>query len=247
MAEVIFRDRNVLPAAGSVPGHWNFTHGLRMDYQRTKDQKSREAVLLMAQHAAFARDETPLDASRPEAASREVAYAIMSYLDAEQLGAPRRERLAMLLDQALGHLDQWFVQKSSPDWAPFMFGLTAEALISYHTQIEQEPRILAALQRSTDALWKTAWLPEGEAFFYRADNPKDVAPDLNLLVAPIFAWLYLQTGDAIYRDRGDQVFAGGVLHAHIDASQKHFNQSYRWSFDYLNWRREADRRWSGRY
>jgi hypothetical protein len=245
-AEVIFRDRNVLPRKGGVPGYWNFTRGLRIDAERTRDEKSREAVLLMARNSAYARDDTPLESTRSEASSREVAYAIMSYIDAEKLGAPRRQRLAALVDQALGHLQQWFVQKSSSNWAPFMVGLTAEALISYHTHIRKDPRIVPALERATDAMWKEAWLPKSEAFFYRADNPRGAAPDLNLLVAPIFAWLYLETGKPIYRDRGDQVFAGGVRHANIDASQKHFNQSYRWSFDYVKWRREADSRWTGK-
>jgi len=141
-----------------------------------------------------------------------------------------------MVDQALGHIDQWFVEQSAEDWAPFMFGLTAEALIDYYHYVDQDERIVDALCLGADAIWEQAWIPEDEAFFYRADNPDaGGAPDLNLLIAPVYAWLYRQTGEEIYRDRGDQVFAGGVRGAWLDG-YKQFNQNYRWSFDYLRWR-----------
>jgi hypothetical protein len=47
--------------------------------------------------------------------------------------------------------------------------------------------------------------------------------------------MYQQTGDDTYRDRGDQVFAGGVRGAWLDGP-KQFNQNYMWSFDYVKWR-----------
>jgi hypothetical protein len=69
----------------------------------------------------------------------------MSYLNAEALGEPRRARMTQLADQALAHIDQWFVKKSSrqpkgsdvPEATgqyyiqPFMVGLTTQALIQY--------------------------------------------------------------------------------------------------------------------
>jgi hypothetical protein len=47
--------------------------------------------------------------------------------------------------------------------------------------------------------------------------------------------MYQQTGDTTYRDRGDQVFAGGVTRAYLN-NGKQFNQNYMWSFDYVKWR-----------
>jgi hypothetical protein len=44
--------------------------------------------------------------------------------------------------------------------------------------------------------------------------------------------MYHQTGDDAYRDRGDQVFAGGVTRAWLDGG-KQFNQNYMWSFEYV--------------
>ena len=66
-------------------------------------------------------------------------------------------------------------------------------------------------------------------------NPHVPAPDLNLLIAPMYAWLYRQTGETKYRDQGDALFAGGVKKAYLDGG-KQFDQNYWWSFDYVRWR-----------
>src|SRR5207302_6734489 len=98
----------VLPNKGKVPGYWNFTHGLTMDYLRTGDEASKTAVILLSENAAYAADSTEPAWTQSAVRSREVAYAIMSYINAEQVGARPRPRLSRLVDHALGHLDQWF-------------------------------------------------------------------------------------------------------------------------------------------
>jgi hypothetical protein len=218
-----------------VQGWRVFPHGLYMDFQRTGDKKSKEAALFISRNSAFASTGGGSD----EKLSRETAYCINSYLVAEALGEPRNEKLTQAVEYALGHIDQWFVQNSSGNWAPFMFGLTCEALISYYQQIEKDPRIIRAIKLGLDACWERAWIEEKQAFFYRANNPGNAAPTLNLLIAPAYAWMYLQTGDVTYRDRGDKIFEGGVHKAYLDGG-KQFSQNYRWSFDYIKWRTEAD-------
>src|SRR5207302_4670067 len=128
-----------------VPGYYNFTQGLTMDYLRTGDATSKDAVILLSQNAAFAPDGTPLEWTKDAKFSREVAYTIMAYLNAEKVGAPRRSRLEQLVDQALHHIDQWFVSKSASYVQPFMVGLTAEALIMYD-DIRPDPRIPPAIK-----------------------------------------------------------------------------------------------------
>ncbi len=92
---------------------------------------------------------------------------------------------------------------------------------------------------AADWLWANAWHPAERAMFYDALNggtgPGTGAPDLNLLIAPMYAFLYAQTGEVKYRDQGDAIFAGGVDLAWL-AGAKQFNQSYMWSFDYVKWR-----------
>jgi hypothetical protein len=227
----------VFTLPGKVPGWRLFPHGLYLHFKRTGDQKSKAAALLLSRNSAFA----AVGGGPGEELSRETAYCIHVYLIAEALGEPRHSKLETAVDYALGHIDQWFVQNASKNWAPFMFAVTCEALISYYDKVKKDPRILPAIQRGLDACWKRAWIAEQQAFFYRADNPTEGAPDLNLLVAPVFAWVYLQTGDTKYRDRGDRVFAGGVRGAYLDGG-KQFSQNYRWSFDYVKWRSAAERR-----
>jgi hypothetical protein len=116
------------------------------------------------------------------------------------------------------------------------------ALIRYW-DATHDPRVQPALQKALDWLWARAWVAKDRAFWYdnwaadgnQAFPQKKGAPDLNLLIAPAFAWMYHQTRDVAYRDRGDQVFAGGVTGAWLDGG-KQFNQNYMWSFDYVKWR-----------
>jgi hypothetical protein len=239
-----YRDGYVLKNEGRVPGWRVFPHGLVTDYRRTRDPRSKEAVILMSQNSAFA----SRGGGVSTALSRETAYLVYAYLAAEELGAPRHPQFETAADFALGHMDQWFSSRNfqigapRDSLAPFMVGLTAEALIGYYEKTG-DPRVPHAIQIAMDWLWEFAWIEEDEAFYYRSGDPYDPAAeplsgaaDLNMLIAPAFAWLYRMTGDPAYRQRGDKIFAGGVRHAYL-AGGKQFSQNYRWSFDYVRWRR----------
>ncbi len=123
-----------------------------------------------------------------------------------------------------------------------MVGLTSAALIMYYDKTG-DARVLPAVRTAMDWLWANAWVAADESFWYAnwVPNPsipfpaQPGAPDLNLLIAPAYAWLFHQTGDSRYRDEGDAVFAGGVKFAYLGAG-KQFDQNYWWSFDYVKWR-----------
>jgi hypothetical protein len=118
---------------------------------------------------------------------------------------------------------------------PFMVGLTMEALINYYEKTG-DVRIPTQIRLAADGLWSTAWVPASSSFYYESAGDQTVGiADLNLLIAPAYAWLWQKTGAAKYLQSGDQVFAGGVLYANF-WSGKQFSQNYRWSFDYVNWR-----------
>src|SRR6202041_3728927 len=76
----------------------------------------------------------------------------------------------------------------------------------------------------------------GDTFGY-----DDIQPDLNNLISPAYAWMYLQTGDTKYREEADNIFADGVLYNDaINWDGKEFSQNYRWRFDYIKWRDQAN-------
>jgi hypothetical protein len=239
-AEKIYREQFVFANNGNVPGYWNFTHGLVEDVERTGDATSKKAVADIVKHGAFARDSTGVSETADVAQSREAAYVIMAYLNAEKLGIPRQKRLNLLLTHAFDHMDQWFISKKAPYIKTFMVGLTSQSLITYYER-SRDPKVLEIVKTAADYLWANLWVKDSQAFRYMdrktgaPDETTDPAPDLNMIVAPVYAWIYSQTGDKKYAEIADTVFAGGVRGAWLD-NAKQFNQSYRWSFDYVRWR-----------
>jgi hypothetical protein len=170
--------------------------------------------------------------------SREVAYAIETYVTARKLGF-QHPNLGPYVDIALGHLAQWADTATVPYVQPFMVALTAEALIEY-AQETPDPRLLPALRAALEVVWTRTWVPEAWAFRYvdrpvPAEGAPEPAPDLNLLIAPAFAWVYRETGDDVARQRADIAFGAGVQRAWLEGG-KQFSQNYRWSFDYVTWR-----------
>jgi hypothetical protein len=248
LAEQFYRDLYVFPNKGGVPGYWNFTRGLRIDYERTQDEQSKQAVIMLSKNAAYSADASPVNLTVNCAFSREVAYAIMGFLNAEALGESPRARKAEFITQALGHIDQWFIGKTCPYVRPFMVGLTLQALMQAYDS-EPDERIPPAIDKALDGIWACCWVPFQQAFMYTnivapdGSGGKETAPDLNLLIAPAFGWRYLKTGNPIFRDRGDEVFSGGVQDAYLHGI-KQFNQNYMASFDYVTWRKAADLKYS---
>jgi len=233
-ALAVYRDWYVLPNGGNVPGYWNFPHGMAEDCIRRGVAASCDGVRLLASNAAFARDTTAENTADPQY-SREVAYAIHALLQAERIGQPRRARLSRLVNDALTHVDSWFVTRSAPYVRPFMAGLTAHALIAYHSATP-DPRILPALRILADGLFPALWLPQDGSFSYTdRQTPSgglEAAPDLNQLIAPLYFFLGDKTGELRYYEAGGAIFAGGVAGAWLN-NGKQFNQSYRWGLSLL--------------
>ena len=140
------------------------------------------------------------------------------------------------MEAQIGHFDQWFQSKSAPMAQPFMVALAAEALIQYW-DVSHDPRIPPLLQLAADQIWSTSFETSCNCFRYYNDSPVDgtwtaSSWDLNLLIAPLYGWVYQQTGAQVYRDQGDQIFNAGVAGAWLDGG-KQFSQNYRWSAKYV--------------
>ncbi len=56
--------------------------------------------------------------------------------------------------------------------------------------------------------------------------------------------MYLKTGNVLYRNKGDQIFAAAVQDAYI-GDFKHFDQNYMLSFDYVARLNRAEQQWDG--
>jgi hypothetical protein len=144
------------------------------------------------------------------------------------------------------YVGKWYYQ-------PFMGGLVARSLIEDWDETG-DSRAVSYLQAMADFQWTWFWREATQSFCYQDDTSDATAdpvvflhdsltdclngaPDLNLLIAPLYAWLALRLHDESYMVKADQIFQGGVLSAGLD-NGKQFNQSYTWSFDYLTWRAE---------
>ena len=106
-----------------------------------------------------------------------------------------------------------------------------------------------ATVRSGSLSGQPMWVSESateSALRYEDRNDTTVAWDLNNLIAPAYAWNALRharkgtaAGDVsaiAYIDSGDRLFNGSATRAYFDGNQKQFNQAYRWSFKFIEWR-----------
>lgn len=227
-ARSVYIDDYIAGDYTGVPGYWNFAI----------PPLSQSEIFELSTKAAYARMEASGEDIRDVGLSREVSYAIVSYVESERGGAPRNALFANRVDAAFHHLDMWFVLETAPYVRPFMVALTSRALI-WANQIQPDSRTLPALKRAADTMWDTLWVPTSWAFRYTdRDVPSggtEPSPDLNLLVAPLYSWLYAQTGEVKYRDRFDQIFHGGVTYAFL-GNPKQFNQQLFWIGSGLDWR-----------
>jgi len=241
-ALLYFRDEYVIPNNAAVPGYENFTTGLRMDYERTGDEASKAAAILLSQNAMYAGDWTDRNYVTHHATSREVAYAILSYINAEALGEPKRDIRAEWVTVSHTYFAQWYDETTWGIYqvSPFMQAITAQALIADWEETH-DPRCLPALTELAEWMWTHAYHAPTHAMLYQL-NPDNTsegglstegADDLNMIIAPLYAWLWTQTGDAVHRDRFDELLLGSAT-AYL-AQGKQFDQNY-WWMQGMEWR-----------
>lgn len=251
--------RRWLTAYGHVvPGYWKFTTGLRMAWEANNaDATAIASINGLANFGAFSPDTTPLSSMENWTVSRETAYTLINLMDQEAIGGSHRDRLEELLELIIGtdgHFDQWFLGSppvtlpgdnsgEGDDFTPYQVALSAEALIQYWNEYDQDARILSKLILAANWMWDNTWSDVYGQFYYRTDNPLwDGGSELNLVICPLYWWLYLQTGNLTHKTRGDTAFNQGMPTAFI-GNPKQFNQVYRWTPAGLLWRSEASILW----
>jgi hypothetical protein len=184
--------------------------------------------------------------------NRMQARVLEAFLYAKKINAPSAagnnwdSLLQSSLDKILSTqgADGGFHFAASGGYAvPFMVGMLDDALIDYYTTYRTDPRILTAVKKVLDYLWSKTWDERSRSFMYiegdYAGERREPAPDLNNLILNGFGWVYCQTGDTTYRDRGDVVLSGAVKGAWLDGS-KQFNQAYTMSYKYAAFRKQGE-------
>ena len=275
-AIIAYRDGylNWQPVHGRATDWEIFPKGLYMDWQRTQDPKSKQAVLDLANNAAFSQP-VPTSWVPGPASIRGMSYNLEAKLYANDLGANldysfQLNRLKLYWAQML-----WMLQNQTgtglpaslaPDRLdvghqyirPFMVGVSAEALIEYWNRT-RDNSVLGIIQPVLDLMWQQAyvagppatmlytvpqrggscpWGPTGD----NSDSCTSVpSPALNMLIAPAYMWVFMMTGDAMWRDRADTLWQGWIEANYRTGSLccpagKAFNQGAKWSPSFFAWR-----------
>lgn len=159
-------------------------------------------------------------------------------LDSNHIGQTIAGRKAELLTLSIGQLNQSYVTMIADYRKPFMTALAAWSLIS---NASDDPRVLQALKAAADWMWTNLWDAPSQSMLYvdvpqPGDTGRVPAPDLNLLIAPMYYWIYSQTHDIKYLTEGDALFNGGVAFTGTLNDGKQFSQNYRWSIQGLKYR-----------
>ena len=244
-ALIWFYDYAIYRNTGVVPGYYNFTHGLRKDYEETGDEQSKQGVITLSKNASYATDSSDITYTATIDRSREAAYAVLSYIDAESLGEPRRDKRQKLVEQMYDHVEEFQDQSrwGTREITPFMMAITSQSLIADWDET-QDARCLPAVKQLLDFVWPIAWHEPTSALLYQI-NPGYVngvsttgAVDLNMIIAPWCSWLWRQTGDVQYRDKFDAMLYGSK-DSYLQRS-KQYNQNYWWSFEGMRWREGAE-------
>jgi len=244
-----FYRKYVLTNNGNVQGWRVFPQGLAIGYKRNGIAADKTAVLALLTngYANFSNIAPVIDWTL----SREISYGLETHLVAESLGNPRNPNFQNVVEILFGHFDQWFLTQNALYTQPFMVALAAEAMIDYF-DATGDNRVPPLLKLAADQLWAVSWDKRSQSFWYYNNNGspasrecstesdtkpcKITSPDLNLLIVPLYGWVYQHTGLKVYRDRGDQIFKAGVSEAYLEGG-KQFSQNYRWSGKYIEWRK----------
>jgi hypothetical protein len=204
---------------------------------------------------------------------RELNFTAEAFIAANKAGDSNEASVIPIgIDYILADIDQ--IVNAGVSHETFIDGTLADTLIHYYIDKgNTDARIPAAVKALADHIWVNYWLPglcSGTnqtltgCFAYSAgmrhmgidysEIPgSSNAANLNLLIAPMYAWLFRMTGNGTipgsdgtqcggtsgqpctYQQAGDTIFQKGVSQSDY-FDPKTWAQNYRWSFDYVTWR-----------
>jgi Putative Ig domain len=245
------------PAGNGVQGYWVFPHGLYYDCTHNGNSVSCMDLNAIATNSANANLVGPDYTSCQ--LQREAAYMLgAKRLNYDAGGSSTVPQVKQMASQVLGLVDQ--IVNGYNDYQAeesFMDGLIAQALIEYYMDPNTgngDVRVPPAVKALADHLWTNNFIPWAGTngnFLYQVQQYNSGIMNqqtsfasgdlqaLNMLIVPMYGWLYQKTGLTQYQLEGDTIWASGVndpTGGGIGYSGKNFSQQYRWSMDYVKWR-----------
>lgn len=241
----------------SVDGWRNFTRGLYYDWTVLNEDTSKNTAIEIAKQSKFSQ---LVHASKVRQwdknvdVSREVAYCINAWHVARDLGASEFAGRDPYLDTAYSHLDIWkdyltkypnasYPGEQSAKYQPFMFALTAEALIRVYerkdTSADDKAKILEKIYDLAKLTYDKLYNDQNHGFMANTGNPKSFWGSIDLLTVPLYGWLWHVSGEQYFLDAGDRIWKNWVDFGWSEIAGwggKQFSQNYHWSFDYVRWR-----------
>jgi hypothetical protein len=240
------------PQTGAVRGYWVFPHGLYYNCKMNGVSADCNSLHQLASNAAGASMLAPVLGYADSQFIREACYMLgAKRLDYNAGGGTTLGAVKQMAAYCLGDIDQ-VVNNTAYVENTFMMGLAAEAIIEYYEDSNTgngDIRVPSAVEALADHVW-TEWLPwqgtigqfpynrfQYNFGFYLVAQGTDQG--LNMLLAPMYAWLFKKTGQEKYQLEGDTLFNSGVSIAagdNIGYTGKAFSQNYRWTIPFILWR-----------
>ncbi len=253
-----YRDSYIIERRNyEVEGWRNFTRGLYYDWTVLHDEVSKHTAIEMARKGKLSQivwAQNVRQWDKNVDVSRVVAFCINAWHVARDLGAPEFAGRDPYLDTAYSHLDIWkaclsaypnapYPGEQTAKYQPFMFALTAEALIRVYersdTSQDDKARILAKIYDVARLTYDKLYIDANHAFMSNTAHPTE-SYKVNLLIVPLYGWLWHVTGEQYFLDAGDRIWKDWLDFGWPQITGwggKQFSQNYHWSFDYVRWRK----------
>lgn len=174
----------------SSNGYTLFPKGLYLDFIKTGDVKSKQAIIDLSQNASYAR-EVPTAWVPGPASIREFSYNLETRLYAGDVGSPIDYNFHLKRLQLYWAQTRWMLENQTgegmpailtPDpiklgdkyVRPFMIGISAEALIEYQSRTN-DGAVLPTIQPVLELMWQQAYDGKG-AMYYTVPQKNGACP-----------------------------------------------------------------------
>jgi hypothetical protein len=129
-----------------------------------------------------------------------------------------------------------------------MFALTAEALIRVYersdTSQSDKHKISAKIYDVAKLTYDKLYSNTQHGFMSNTGNPTVFWGNIDLLIVPLYGWLWHVSGEQYFLGAGDRIWTNWVIYGWPQIAGwggKQFSQNYHWSCDYVRWRSGSKR------